>query len=217
MLFKYKFFSCLLYLVPNCSCHGCLVHLRWVFIKSVFVVGSEEAAVCDILIFKNIAFFRNCLLCLSLGVFIERLLGLFVVVVFVIDFTFDWWDSFSCLFWRFVFWLFLIERLCGLFDVIDCSGWLFFVERLWFCEEEENYGRTVHCYVAVVKPCVKMSAVWFKRLFLLILVGIVCCENDFLFWTSFCERHKFNRLPNSDGYCSCVEENAEGCCLVLIA
>lgn len=28
---------------------------------------------------------------------IERLCGLFVVVVFVIDFTIDWWDSFSCL------------------------------------------------------------------------------------------------------------------------
>lgn len=34
------------------------------FIKSVFAVGSEEVAVGDIIIFKNIAFFRNCLLCL---------------------------------------------------------------------------------------------------------------------------------------------------------
>ena len=39
------------------------------FIKSVFAVGSEEVAVGDTLIFKNIAFFRNCLLCLSFAVF----------------------------------------------------------------------------------------------------------------------------------------------------
>ena len=47
----------------------CLVYLRWVFIKGVFAVGSEAVAVCDIIIFKNIAFCRNCLLCLSLGAF----------------------------------------------------------------------------------------------------------------------------------------------------
>ena len=53
--------------------------------------------------------------------------------------------------------------------------------------------------VAFVKLYVKMSAHWFKRLFLLIWACIVCCENVFSFWTSFCERHKLNRLPNSDG------------------
>ena len=49
-------FSCLLYLVPNSSCPGCLVYLRWVFIKSVFAVGSEVVAACDILIFKKHCF-----------------------------------------------------------------------------------------------------------------------------------------------------------------
>lgn len=49
-------------------------------------VGSESAPAI-ILIFKNIAFFRNCLLCFVLGVFfIGRLCGLFVVIVLVIDF-----------------------------------------------------------------------------------------------------------------------------------
>ena len=37
--------------------------------KGVFAVDSEVVAVCDILIFKNIAFYRNYLLCLSLGAF----------------------------------------------------------------------------------------------------------------------------------------------------
>ena len=62
--------------------------------KGVFAVGSEAVAVCDIIIFKNIAFCRNylsCLLCFVLGVFlIER-----------------FWIVFSdCLFW-----LFFVERL----------------------------------------------------------------------------------------------------------
>lgn len=37
--------------------------------KGVFAVGSEVVAVCDIIIFKNIAFCRNYLSCLSLGAF----------------------------------------------------------------------------------------------------------------------------------------------------
>lgn len=81
---------------------SCRLHCG--FIKSVFAVGSEEVAVGDTLIFKNIAFFRNCLLCLFRAWFWLRNFGLFVVVVFV----------------------------------IDCSGWLFFIERLWFCEKEEK-------------------------------------------------------------------------------
>lgn len=139
-------FSWLLYLVPSSSCPGCLVYLRWVFIKSVFAVGSEEVAVGDTLIFKNIAFFRNCILCLSLVVFDWEIVWVVCCGCFLIDFTIDCRDSLSCLFWRFVFWLFLIEWLCGLFVVIvcvidftiDCSGWLFFVERLWFCGKEEK-------------------------------------------------------------------------------
>lgn len=94
---------------------------------------------------------------------IERL---FVVIVCVIDFAVNWWDGFSCLL-CFVFWVFL--NGCG-----DCLSWLF----LWLivsvgcflsngCDlvrKKKNYGRTVHCNVAFVKPYVKMSAVWFKRL-----------------------------------------------------
>lgn len=33
-----------------------------------------------------------------------------------------------------------------------------------FVRKKKNKGLTVHCNVAVVKPYVKMSAVWFKRL-----------------------------------------------------
>ena len=54
------------------------------------MVGSEVAAVCDILIFKNIAFFRNCLLCLSLGVFYREVVwivcrGCFRLILRLID------------------------------------------------------------------------------------------------------------------------------------
>ena len=69
-------FSCLLYYYLKGSMLLCFLLLYWVFIKSVFAVDSEVVAVCDILIFKNIAFCRNylsCLLCFVLGVFlIER-------------------------------------------------------------------------------------------------------------------------------------------------
>ena len=137
---------------------------------------------------------------------------------FVIDFTIDWWDSFSCLFWRFVFLVVLIEWLRGLFVVIVWCDWLFLLVVFLlngcdFVRKKKNYGRTVHCNVAFVKLYVKMSARWFRiqAVDLLIWTCIVCCENAFMFWTSLCERHKFNRLPNSDGYCSYVEENAAGC------
>ena len=113
-----------------------LVYLRWVFIISLFAVGSEVVAVGDIIIFKNIAFFRNCLSCLFWAFLIERLCGLFVVVVLVIDFAVNWWDGLPCLFWRFVFWVFLIEWLCGLF--VDVILFWFFIERLWFGGEEEK-------------------------------------------------------------------------------
>ena len=53
------------------------------------MVGSEEVAVGDTLIFKNIAFFRNYLLCLSLGAVLIERCGLFVVIVCVIDFAID--------------------------------------------------------------------------------------------------------------------------------
>ena len=43
----------------------------------------------------------------------------------VIDFTIDWWDSFSCLFVMFCFERVLIERLCGLFFLIVWFDWLF--------------------------------------------------------------------------------------------
>lgn len=167
-----------------------------------------------IFIFKNIAFFRNCLLCLFWAFFIERLCGLLVVVVLLIDFTIDCWDSLSCLFVMFCF-----ERIID-WAILDCLLWLF----LWlivpvgcfllngcdFVRKKKNYGRTVHCNAAVVNLCQKECAL-IQTVDLLIWACIVCCENAFVFWTSFCERHKLNRLPNSDGYCSCVEENAAGC------
>ena len=97
-------FSCLLYYYLKGSMLLCFLLLYWVFIKSVFVVCLEVVAFCDILIFKNIAFCRNYLSCLSLG-------------------AFDWVVAGPCFFW--------------LFDLIDCSGWLFFwlilrlIDEVW--------------------------------------------------------------------------------------
>ena len=75
----------------------CLVYLRWVFIKGVFAVGSEVVAVCDILIFKNIAFFRNCLLCLFWASFWLRDFGLFFLIVW-----FDWLFRLVVFYWTVV-------------------------------------------------------------------------------------------------------------------
>ena len=165
----------------------------------------------------------GCCVCYVLfwACFFERLCGLFVVVVLVIDFAVNWWDGFSCLFVMFCF-LGVIDWMVAGIVCRDCLMWLivpvgcFLLNGCDFVRNKKNKGLTVHCNVAFVKPYVKMSALWSLRLFLLILVSIVCCENVFLFWTSFCEWRKLNRLPNRDGYCSCVEESAAGCCLILI-
>ena len=88
-----------------------------------------------------------CFDCLFWAFFIDRLCGLFVVI----DFTIDWWDSLSCLF--FMFWVNYWLRDFGLFFLIVWydwfSGWLFFVERLWFCEKEEklwSVGALQRCF-----------------------------------------------------------------------
>lgn len=115
------------------------------------------------------------------------------VVVFVImvcfESAFDWeivWVVCCyCISW-------LILRLIDM--IVDFGS--FWLNGCGFVRKKKNKGRTVYCNVAVVKPYVKMSARWSMRLFLLILA--VCCENVFLFWMSLCERHKLNRLPNSD-------------------
>ena len=163
----------------------CFLLLYWVFIKSVFVVCLEVVAFCDILIFKNIAFCRNCLLCLFWACFWLRDFGLFVVVVFVIDFTIDWWDGLSCLFWRFVFWMFLIEWLRGLFFLIVWFDWLF---RL-----------VVFCWVVVISCERRKIKVWRCIATLLLLNPMSkwvwsdlcgCFSFDFggycLLWKRFC-------------------------------
>ena len=65
------------------------------FIKSEYLdVGSgkylsaaNQTAI--ILIFKNITFFRNCLLCLSLGVFYREIVWVVCCGFFVNDFAID--------------------------------------------------------------------------------------------------------------------------------
>ena len=87
----------------------CFLLLYWVFIKSVFAVDSEVVAVCDILIFKNIAFCRNYLSCLF--------------VMFCFGRVFDW-EILDCLLWLF---LWLILRL------IDEVWWVRRKIKVWRC------------------------------------------------------------------------------------
>ena len=138
---------------------GCFVFLRlyWVFIKGAISVGSKQVAVCDILIFKNIAFFViACCVCFERVFDWEIVWVILVVIVCVIDFTIDWWDSFSC--------LFVMVCFGRVFDweILDCFFWLFdvilfwlFIERLCFMRKKKNYGRTVHCKLPLLNPVSK--------------------------------------------------------------
>ena len=144
----------------------CFLRLHCVFIKSEYLdVGSGKYLLAAnqpaiILIFKY------------LGVWCDGLSWLFVWLILRLIDEIVFRVCLLC----FVLSVLLIEWLCGLFVVIDCSGWLFFVERLWFWEK----GALI------------------QTVDLLILVGIVCCENVFLFLTSFCERRMIIRLTNCD-------------------
>ena len=102
--------------------------------------------------------------------------GLFVVVVFVIDFTIDWWDGLSCLFWRFVFWIVLSDCLIWLIVPIGC----FLLNGCDFVWKKKNKGLTVHCKFPLLNPMSKW--VWSD------LCG--CFSFDFggycLLWKRFC-------------------------------
>ena len=76
---------------------GSVVFLRlyWVFIKGAISVSSKQVAVCVILIFKTLHFFVFVCYVLFWACFWLRDFGLFVVVVFVIDFAVDWWGLVS--------------------------------------------------------------------------------------------------------------------------
>ena len=162
---------------------GCFVFLRlyWVFIKGAISVSSKQVAVCVILIFKTLHFFVFVCYVLFWACFWLRDFGLFVVVVFVIDFTIDWWDGLSCLFWRFVFWIVLSDCLIWLIVPIGC----FLLNGCDFVWKKKNKGLTVHCNVAFVKPYVKTSALWFKRLIfwfgrvLFVVKMLLCSERRF--------------------------------------
>ena len=188
-----------------------LVYLRWVFIISLFAVGSEVAAVCDILYSKTLHFFvMACCVCLWVFL-IERLCGLFVVVVLLIDFTIDCWDSLSCLL-CFVLGVFLIERLCGLFVVIVWCNYVlvFYWTVVILCERRKiMVGRCVATLLLLnlMSNWVRSdSNGWSFDL------GVYCLLwKRFLVLNFVLRAAQVNRLPNCDGYCSCVEENAAGC------
>lgn len=113
--------------------------------------------------------------------------------------VFDWmivWivcrDCLSGLFYVILFW-FIVERLWS------CAG-CFLLNGCDFVRKKKNYGRTVHCNVAVVKSYVKMSVRWFKRL--IFWFGCVL----FVVKTLLCSERRFandatqNRLANRNRY-----------------
>lgn len=119
-------------------------------------------------------------------------------------------DCVDCLSWLF---LWLIDEIV----FSDCLMWLivpvgcFLLNGCDFVRKKKNKGLTVHCNAAVVKPYVKMSAVWFKRLIfwfgrvLFVVKTFSCSERRFASGTSLivCQ-------IATDNY-SCVEENAAVC------
>ena len=107
-----------------CGWLGSSCHLRYYNIQKILVYYSIVCRVCFESVFDWEVVWVGCYV-LFWACFWLRDFGLFVVVVFVIDFTIDWWDGLSCLFWRFVFWMFLIEWLRGLFFLIVWFDWLF--------------------------------------------------------------------------------------------
>lgn len=89
----------------------------------------------------------------------------------------------------------------------DCLSGLLYVILFWFllngCDfvrKKKNYGRTVHCNVAVVKSFVKLSARWFKRLIfwfgrvLFVVKTLLCSERR------FANDASQNRLANRNRY-----------------
>ena len=183
----------------------CLVYLRWVFMKGVFAVGSEAVAVCDIIIFKNIAFCRNCLLCLFWACFwLRDCVG--CLLWFFCDWFYDWLMRWFVVFVLKVCFLNVFDWVVAGIVFSDCLIWLivpvgcFFVEWLWFCEKEKDYGRTCIAMLPLLNPVSKWvrsdSNGWSFNL------GVYC-----LLWKRFCVLNvalrmtkKLNRLRNSDGY-----------------
>lgn len=103
---------------------------------------------------------------------------LFVVIVCRDHFC-DW---FCCWLMWLLLWLF------RLIDLIVCFGC--FVERLWFGAEEKQ-KKVGRCVATLLFQALrKNECALIQAVDLLILVGIVCCENAFVFWTSLCEWRK---------------------------
>ena len=153
----------------------CLLRLHCVFIKIEYLdVGSgkyflaaNQSAI--ILILKILVYgVMGCCVCYN-GLFWERfwlrdcvdcLLWLFFVWFY--DWLIRWFFVFVCyvLFWAY-YWL---------SGCVDCLSWLivpvgcFLLNGCDFERKKKNLGLSVHCNAAVVKPCVKMSVIWFKRL-----------------------------------------------------
>ena len=89
----------------------------------------------------------------------------------------------------------------------DCLSGLLYVILFWFllngCDfvrKKKIYGRTVHCNVAVVKPCVKKSALWSMRIIfwfgrvLFVVKTLLCSERR------FANDASQNRLANRNRY-----------------
>lgn len=115
----------------------------------------------------------GCCVCYN-GLFWEhfwlRDFGLFVMIVLVID----WWDSLSCLFWRFVWacfdWM-IVDRflllLLWLINMIVYCDWLFIVKEFWLSD----------CGLFdVVVFVIDFAVVWCNFVLVFYWTAVILCE-----------------------------------------
>lgn len=118
---------------------------------------------------------------------------------FLIDFTIDWWDRFSCLL-CFVFRVLLIEWLRGLFFLIVwCNYVLVFCWTVViFWERRKIKVWRGIAMLPLLNPMSKW-VLWSMRLnfwfwWIMFVVKMLLCSER-----RFANNEKVNRLPNSDG------------------
>lgn len=154
-----------------CGWLGSSCRRRYYNIQKILVYYSIVCRVC----FWAWFWLRDCVNCLS-WLFVWLILRLI--------------DEIVCRVCFFMFWAYYWLSGAGIV-FSDCLIWLivpvgcFLLNGCDLVRKKKNKGLTVHCNVAVVKPYVKMSAVWFKRLIfrfgrvLFVVKTLLCSERRF--------------------------------------
>lgn len=110
----------------------------------------------------------------------------------------------------------ILDCFFWLFDLFDCSGWLFFcwtVVILW----ERRKIKVWRCIamLPLLNPMSKLVQPVTGG-DLLIWAGIACYENVFVFWTTFCERNKPESYDEPRRILFFIEEESSDLFFVLL-